>query len=253
MNLSRAQKKTWLSVPKIHLNASTLFFVIILSALIAFEIFNYSTTDFALKDLLGELKFAGIHWATILAIAFCGIDFAGISKLFLPQQDLEEGNEVWYLFGAWLLAATMNALLTWWGVSMAIANHSLQSASVMEPQTMLKIVPIFVALMVWVIRILIIGTLSVTGERFSKRKKAQQSSQNRRNPARSSRNNGNSSSHSSPIAPAFTSQVSFTAAGKEPKMTPRTKPGSRPEPTYQSMNPGSGSNSQSSHGNGASF
>jgi len=94
--------------------------VIILGALAAFEIFNYSTTQFALADVLGNLKFAGISWSTILALAFCGIDFAGIARLFTPEQGRDEPAEVWYLFGAWLLAAAMNATLTWWGVSIAI-------------------------------------------------------------------------------------------------------------------------------------
>ena len=33
--------------------------------LLAFEIFNFSTTEFALTDVLGDLKFAGLRWATI--------------------------------------------------------------------------------------------------------------------------------------------------------------------------------------------
>jgi len=80
------------------------FGVIIITALLAFELFNYSTTDFALTDLLGDLKFIGIRWATILSIAFCGIDFAGIARLFTPEEGGNEPNEIWYLFGAWLLA-----------------------------------------------------------------------------------------------------------------------------------------------------
>ncbi len=142
------------------------FGLMIIGALIAFEAFNYSTTDFALADLLGDLKFLGIRWATILAIAFCGIDFAGIARIFTPEQGAEEPKEVWYLFGAWLLAATMNAVLTWWGVSMAIVNHSVASTSVVSANTLTKVVPIFVALMVWVIRILIIGSLSTAGDRI---------------------------------------------------------------------------------------
>ena len=60
----------------------------------------------------------------------------------------------------------MNALLTWWGVSMAITNHALQSTAVVSATTLTQVVPIFVALMVWVIRILIIGTISQAGERI---------------------------------------------------------------------------------------
>jgi hypothetical protein len=138
----------------------------IVSALIFFEMFNYSTTDYALRDLLGGLTFLGLPWATILAVAFCGIDFAGVARLFTPQSGVAESRETWYLLGAWLLAATMNALLTWWGVSMAITNHTLQSTAVVSATTLTQVVPVFVALMVWVIRILIIGTISQAGERI---------------------------------------------------------------------------------------
>jgi hypothetical protein len=127
----------------------------IIAALLAFELFNYSTTEFALSDLLGELSFVGVGWATILAIAFCGIDFAGIARLFTPEDGVDEPAEVWYLFGAWLLAATMNAMLTWWGVSIALLNHTSLGNAVVDREMLLKVVPIFVAVMVWLIRVLI--------------------------------------------------------------------------------------------------
>ncbi len=142
------------------------FGFMIIGALLAFELFNFSTTEFALNDVLGNLKFAGIKWATILAIAFCGIDFAGIARLFTPEQGADEPAEVWYLFGAWILAAAMNATLTWWGVSVAIATHTSQGAAVIGGDTVQKVVPVFVAVMVWVIRILIIGTFALAGERI---------------------------------------------------------------------------------------
>ena len=164
MNLSDSRSSGWAS--KIRIRPGLAFAIIILIALAAFEMFNYSTTEFALNDLLGNLKFFNIPWATILSIAFCGIDFAGIARLFTPEQGSEEPKEVWYLFGAWLLAATMNAILTWWGVSMAIATHTVHSTTIMDNSTLTKIVPVFVAVMVWVIRILIIGTLSVAGDRL---------------------------------------------------------------------------------------
>ncbi len=143
------------------------FGAILLVALLAFEVFNYSTTDFALTDLLGtNLTFLGLRWATILSIAFCGIDFAGIARLFTPQQGSDEPTEVWYLFGAWILAATMNASLTWWGVAIAINSHVAQGAVIVGRETLFKVIPIFVAVMVWIIRILIIGSFSMAGERL---------------------------------------------------------------------------------------
>lgn len=141
--------------------------VIILIALGAFEIFNFSTTQFALHDILGDLSFGGIQWASVLAIAFCGIDFAGIARIFTPEQGREEPAEVYYLFGAWILAAGFNATLTWWGVSVAVAQNPVTHSSVvMSYETYTTVVPVFVALMVWLIRLLIIGTFSLAGDRL---------------------------------------------------------------------------------------
>jgi hypothetical protein len=151
--------------------------VIIIGALMAFEVFNYSTTQFALNDVLGNLKFAGVPWATILALAFCGIDFAGIARLFTPEQGRDEPAEVWYLFGAWLLAAAMNATLTWWGVAVAIASHPNLSSEVISTTTLTKVVPVFVAIMVWLIRVFIIGTFSVKGDKLFSQADTRNSSQ----------------------------------------------------------------------------
>lgn len=139
---------------------------IILCALLAFEMFNYSSTAFALQDILGDLSFGPFRWATILAIAFCGIDFAGIARIFTPEKGRDEPTEVWYLFGAWLLAAGFNASLTWWGVSVAILQHSVQGGALLGPQNMTTIVPIFVAGLVLLIRVLLINTFSIAGERI---------------------------------------------------------------------------------------
>src|SRR5512134_1984182 len=141
--------------------------LMIIGALLAFEIFNFSTTQFALLDVLGDLAFGGFRWATILAIAFCGIDFAGIARIFTPEQGADEPKEVYYLFGAWFLAAAFNAILTWWGVSVAIVSHnSASGGAVISATTMTKIVPIFVAAMILLVRVLLIGTFSLAGDRL---------------------------------------------------------------------------------------
>src|SRR5512139_95211 len=71
-----------------------IFGVIITFALFAFEIFNYSSTQFALSDILGDLAFGPFRWATILALAFCSIDFAGIARIFTPEKGRDEPKEV---------------------------------------------------------------------------------------------------------------------------------------------------------------
>jgi hypothetical protein len=143
------------------------FGAIIIGALLAFELFNYTTTDFALTDLLGDLQFLGIRWSVILALAFCAMDFAGIARLFTPEKEGRgEHLEVWYLVAAWFLAATMNAMLTWWGVSLALLDRAALGNEILGRDQLLTAVPIFVAVLVWLIRILIIGTFSMAGDRL---------------------------------------------------------------------------------------
>lgn len=136
---------------------------VLLVALIAFEIFNFDTSQYALRSLLGEIRFLGLQWATILAVAFCAIDFAGLIRIFTPERGRQEPKEVWYLTGAWLLGATMNAILTWWAISLALLNHNFGN-EVLSREQLLLYVPIFVAVLVWLTRILFIGAFSVAGE-----------------------------------------------------------------------------------------
>lgn len=244
---------------RIQIRRNLVFGIIIIGALLAFEIFNYSTTDYALTDLLGNLEFAGLRWATILSIAFCGIDFAGIARLFTPEEGgSKDVHESWYLFGAWMLAATMNAILTWWGVSMAVMSHSVQSNGVIDAASVSKIVPVFVALMVWVIRILIIGSLSYNSSLIF----AAQTDRPRRTvntqPAATMPARTLSTPASTPRAPAYTpvvtssapvSQASFSAPTPAAPIRPAPKPAprsespftrpdamtNRPEPTYHTV------------------
>lgn len=217
---------------------SKAFGFMIIGALLAFELFNYSTTEFALKDVLGNLSFAGIGWATILSIAFCGIDFAGVARLFTPEQGRDEPAEVWYLFGAWILAAAMNACLTWWGVSVAIANNTSQGTAVLSNATLQNVVPVFVAVMVWVIRILIIGTFSIAGERMfagtSRRAYSQQqpvAPRHEQRPVRPAVHTGSVNSSRPIIAPAS----SFRAPAPKPVQRPDNSYGRNAEPTYHNL------------------
>jgi hypothetical protein len=232
MNSATARRQGFnRALNKIRLQRGLAFGIIIIAALLAFEIFNYSTTEFALSDLLGDLSFMGIYWATILAIAFCGIDFAGIARLFTPEQGADEPTEIWYLFGAWMLAATMNAMLTWWGVSIALLNHQSLGNAVVDREILLKVVPIFVAVMVWLIRVLIIGTFSVAGDRlFSQADQRTYSRQRRTLPVKSLGNRSNAQRTAS----------TGSSFNPSPKPTPPPEPSySRPEPTYHpvSMSP----------------
>lgn len=170
MNLTTTRsffRNPLLTLSKSRIRSNTVYGMIIILAMFAFEAFNYGTTNYALKDLLGELRFAGIPWATLMALAFCGLDFAGIARLITTNGREENPKASWYLFGAWLIAGTFNAILTWWGVSIAISTHTTVSAALLSTQSLTKIVPIMVAIMVWIIRILIIGSLSSALEKLN--------------------------------------------------------------------------------------
>jgi hypothetical protein len=153
-----------LKMPKFNLDHQRKIFIglILFLALLAFEIFNFDTTQFALQSLLGDVRFLGIMWATILAVAFCSIDFAGLIRLFSPESGSGVNKEAWYLMGAWLLGATMNAVMTWWAVSVTLLNHDFGN-EVLSREQLLRYVPIFVAVLVWLTRILFIGAFSIAG------------------------------------------------------------------------------------------
>lgn len=215
--------------------------MMIIGALLAFEIFNFSTTQFALADVLGNLTFAGMRWATILAIAFCGIDFAGIARIFTPEQGADEPKEVYYLFGAWLLAAVFNAMLTWWGVSVAIVNHSsLSNGAVISNETMTKIVPVFVAAMILLIRVLIIGTFSLAGDRMFTTAERSASERNYQRPAQ--QQTYRPVSQQQPILrPASSLNRPVQTTQNQNAYRPVPKPAQqtsfmRSEPTYHSFN-----------------
>lgn len=144
----------------------TVVAVLLLMALFAFEVFNFDTTKYALNDLLGEVSIVGLSWATILGFAFCAIDFAGLVRIFTPEQGRDEPREVWYLMGAWLLGATMNAVMTWYAVSLTLLKRPLSGSEVLTQEQLTTFVPVFVAVLVWLTRILFIGSLSVTGEQL---------------------------------------------------------------------------------------
>lgn len=152
-----------LAATNLNVPRRTAIGVIMMVALLAFEIFNFDTTQYALRNLLGEVQFLGLQWASILAIAFCSIDFAGLIRLFTPERGDDEPREVWYLMGAWLLGATMNAAMTWWAVSLTLLNHDFGN-EVLSREQLLRYVPIFVAVLVWLTRILFIGSFTIAGD-----------------------------------------------------------------------------------------
>ncbi|MEM7333581.1 MAG: hypothetical protein AAF490_15940 [Chloroflexota bacterium] len=206
---------------------------ILITSLLAFEIFNFDTTQYALRNLIGDVRFAGIQWASILAIAFCSIDFAGLIRLFTPEQGSEEPKVVWYLMGAWLLGATMNAVMTWWAISLTLLNHNFGN-EVLTREQLLLYVPIFVATLVWLTRILFIGAFTVAGERIFDRSNQQEAKSNSKKQSNSyskSRQTGSRASNNSYSNTRRQPAVSRIASPR--KTTTQTMMRAAPKPQAQ--------------------
>ncbi len=152
-------------IPNIRLpERGASFLALIVGATVLFEAFNYSTTEHALGGVMGGLRFIGISWATILALAFCVIDFAGIARLFSPEDRTADGRlEGIYLLAAWLLAGVINAATTWWAMTVALLAQPVLGNELVSRQDLILYVPILVAGAVWLIRILLIGSLTISG------------------------------------------------------------------------------------------
>lgn len=144
----------------------TVIGIVFLLAILAFEVFNFDTTRFALNHLLRNQSFNrtdGVSWAAILAVAFCGIDFAGLIHIFTGATDKPyTPRYIWYLMGAWLLGATLNAIMTWYAVSLLLIDSPIVNG-VMTQAQLLAIVPIFVSFLVWLTRIMFIAALAMMG------------------------------------------------------------------------------------------
>jgi hypothetical protein len=208
--------------------------LLLVFALLAFELFNFDTTRFALESLLGDVRFISLTWASILAIAFCAIDFAGLAKLFSPARGSDEPKEVWYLMGAWFLGATMNAVMTWWAISLVLLDSQFGN-ELLSRQDMLRFAPVFVAALVWLTRILFIGALSVTGERllYGHQRASRSRSDSRRRSNSLPRRAPVFSGSEAGAMPALTPQpVELTATPSETKTRGTFRRPSNPIPSY---------------------
>jgi len=145
-----------------------------------------------------------------------------------------------------MLAAVMNAMLTWWGVSIAILNHQTLGNAVVARATLLRVVPIFVAIMVWLIRVLMIGTISIAGDRlFSQETSRKTSRRTAQQPQRQTNNRSNGQNRLRSIPTLGNRSVpvrrGVSASSYRPAPKPETQYGREPqqsqEPEYTPIEP----------------
>ena len=98
---------------------------------------------------------------------YSSIDFAGLARILTPAATWEEEpREVWFLTGAWLLGATMNAVMTWYAMVVLMTARGVQTGvGIVDQTAVLDIAPVFIAVMVWLTRVLLISSLALALER----------------------------------------------------------------------------------------
>lgn len=99
------------------MNNSFLKYMVIVSIGL-FQFLNYTFTEFALKDIL---VLESHYWATILTIAFCGIDLGMVAMIFKNGFD----DYDWLLIGSWVLASAMNGTFHYWAMLVQTPNHDI--------------------------------------------------------------------------------------------------------------------------------
>ncbi len=147
------------------MDSQSITLIVLIVGLGMFELINFASTKQALQEVIGSISIGFLEWSAIFAVAFCAIDLAGLARLITPQVGKAEPAEIWYMLGAWFLASAMNATLTWWAVYNAVIDNSSLPKSV-DRNFVLNVFPAAIAILVWAIRILLIGSLSTLGDRF---------------------------------------------------------------------------------------
>lgn len=135
-------------------------FAILFLAVIGFELYNFSANEFALRYFYPSQTFFGVPWSALLAMASCLTDFAAISTIF--ARNPKEDSIARYLRYGWFLAAIFDAGMNWWATSLSMLSNPVLGNEILARADLLTTVPALVAIMVLLIRVSLVGALSVT-------------------------------------------------------------------------------------------
>lgn len=136
--------------------------IIFLSAL-AFEVINIATNVAGFESFFGGIKFLGISWAIWATIAFEAADVGCLCYSWDRKFDFRTHPEAGFALTAHFFAGFADAGLSYFAFMMAIGNSVSQMANVVGEKAILTWAPVFLALMIWVIRTLLMGTIVTQG------------------------------------------------------------------------------------------
>lgn len=125
--------------------------------LLLFNLFSFSSSREALIGLWGV-----VSWSNLLAFSLCAVDFAGLAKMYIPEDDRPKDAYA-FLFGAWILSAIGDTFLTY----LAVANQMSKTADsvlllneIISLQAWTMYIPVAFAVLVWAIQVLLVTRLS---------------------------------------------------------------------------------------------
>jgi len=152
---------------KTKMNRGNVLIGIMLLGLLCFLFFNFTTTWETMQVLLGDTTSV-----LLFAVAISLVDFAGIARIFTPEDDLRKENAfVLIMLFVWLVAAFADILLTWWWA--ALMMEQTNAASHLPSgfgNTMLVVFPWAIAFMEFAIRVPLVLMVGQYGERLFRSK-----------------------------------------------------------------------------------
>lgn len=143
--------------------------ILLLVALAVFEFINYTTTVAAVNSIIGVREVSlillnTVQFATLIGLATCLLDFAGIARIFTPERGNDEPRAVYVLFFVWLCAAVINAGLTWWVASIWVATGYAGGNPAVSYESVVKWAPIILASLFFLIHFGLVYTIATLGD-----------------------------------------------------------------------------------------
>lgn len=136
----------------------TWFGGVVLFCLFLFEMFSYSSSREALYGMTGVAS-----WSTLIAFTLCAVDFAGLGRLLLPGDD-ELKDAIGMLFAAWILSAVGDTFLTYIVIAHDMSGRAgqmtLVNAGVISYSTWTIVIPIAIAVLVWLIQVALVSAVN---------------------------------------------------------------------------------------------
>lgn len=135
--------------------------VLLLVLCVALELVNWTTSEGALLLFLGRTQVIGLYIASLLALAFCGVDLLCLWRITTPAARAEdESKTVVLMLVMWVVGTLLNAVLTYFSLKHTMSQTTAWQSDIWQGFNPLDVLPVALAGGVWVTRVSLIWTLA---------------------------------------------------------------------------------------------